>query len=67
MLQGGILWRLYVDAMGYEREDLQELDFLDQHVGFDQEVIVDGKRYLEAVVAPHDEDILCGVYKQQGL
>jgi hypothetical protein len=42
---------------------LKELDILGGHCGYDREVTVSGRRFVEAIVSPHDEDVLCGIYK----
>jgi hypothetical protein len=63
MVRDGLLWRLLVDTLGYDNTNLGQLDILGGRCGYDHEVVVNGMQLVEAVVSPHDEDVLCGVYK----
>jgi hypothetical protein len=63
LVRGGWLWRLLVDALGYDNTSLKELDILGGHCRYDREVTVSSRWFVEAIVSLHDEDVLCGIYK----
>jgi hypothetical protein len=52
-----------VNALGYDNASLEELDVLGGRCGYDCEVTLSGRQFVEAIVLPHNEDVLCGVYK----
>jgi hypothetical protein len=63
LVRGGLLWRLLVNALGYDNTSLKELDILDGHCRYDREVTVSGRWFVEAIVSPHNKNVLCGIYK----
>jgi hypothetical protein len=52
-----------VNALGYDNANLKELDVLSSYYRYDCEVTISSRQFMEAIVLPHNEDILCGIYK----